>query len=173
VTEVFLGLGSNLSPRKAHLAHAIRRLHQEATVTGISSVYETDPVGFRDQPPFLNMVVRVETGLEPSALLGLARSIEAERGRVRTVRDGPRTLDIDILLFGDRQVRLDGLSVPHPRMHGRRFVLVPLLEVAPEAHDPVSGRPFRELLEGLGAAPGADSVRPVMPGQALMAGGGA
>jgi 2-amino-4-hydroxy-6-hydroxymethyldihydropteridine diphosphokinase len=165
VTRAFLGLGSNVGSREAHLAHAIHRLAMETRVSGLSSVYETEPVGFAGQGPFLNMVVRLETERSPESLLTLVHAIEAERGRVRTFRDAPRTLDIDVLLFGDREIRLEGLTVPHPRMNGRPFVLVPLLELAPELVEPVTGRSYRDILAGAGGTTGierrgpADSLR--------------
>jgi 2-amino-4-hydroxy-6-hydroxymethyldihydropteridine diphosphokinase len=167
VTSVFLGLGTNLGDRAAHLAHALARLAEELSVTGVSSVYETDPVGFADQPRFLNMVVRAETARSPDELLALTRGIEAERGREREFRDSPRTLDVDVLLYGDHQVRLEGLTVPHPRMAARPFVLVPLLELAPSLAEPGTGRPYRELLA---AAGGALGVRKVLAPGALIGG---
>lgn len=164
MTRVFLGLGSNQGDREAHLAHAVARLAGATRLTGLSSVYETDPVGFADQPPFLNMVVRLETDREPDDLLRLTRAIEAERGRVRRFRDAPRTLDVDILLFGERRLDSDDLTVPHPRMHGRAFVLVPLLELEPTLAEPATGRPYARLLE---AAGGAGGVTRVMTGEQL------
>jgi 2-amino-4-hydroxy-6-hydroxymethyldihydropteridine diphosphokinase len=142
MATVFLGLGSNLGDRRGHLAHGLRRLDEELGVTQVSSVWETEPVGYHDQPRFLNMVVRVETQLGPGAVLEAARAIEEERDRVRGVPDGPRTLDIDVLLYGDRVVRQEGLKVPHPRMQDRPFVLVPLLELDPTAADPRTGEAF-------------------------------
>lgn len=165
----YLGLGSNLGRREAHLGHALRRLGEEAgRLTGVSGVHETDPVGFEDQPAFLNLAARLETSLEPEALLALARSIEAERGRARSFRNAPRTLDVDILLYGDRRIHRPGLTVPHPRMTERAFVLVPLLELAPALVEPGTGTPYRaylEELETLGPTPG---VRRVGPGEELM-----
>jgi len=167
--DVFLGLGSNVGSRESHLEHAIRRLAAEMELVALSSVYETDPVGFTEQGPFLNMVVRFRADREPAEVLSLGRQIEAERGRARTVPNGPRTLDIDLLLYGDRVVSAEGLTVPHPRMLARPFVLVPLLEIAPELADPVTGKPYRDALNGLagdgrtarpdaGAGPGARRV---------------
>lgn len=166
MTDVYLGLGSNVGDREAHLAHAVARLQGEGRVTGVSSVYETDPVGYLDQPPFLNLVVRLETAHDPEDLLRRTRDVEAARGRERAFRNAPRTLDIDILLYGDRQLRLEGLTVPHPRMNDRPFVLVPLLELAPGLLEPGTGRPYREVLDSL---PG-DRRRmvPVMTGDRLL-----
>jgi 2-amino-4-hydroxy-6-hydroxymethyldihydropteridine diphosphokinase len=169
VTDVYLGLGSNVGDRAAHLAHALARLGQEARITGLSSVYETDPVGITDQPRFLNMVARIEVDLEPEELLRLARSIEAERHRVRTVRDAPRTLDMDILLFGDRQIRQEGLTIPHPRMNERPFVLAPLLELAPDLTEPGTARSYADIFAAGGGVSGAGMVL-TMPGDALLEG---
>lgn len=144
VTAV-LGLGSNVGDRKAHLAHALRRLDEEFGLTGVSSVWETDPVGNEDQDRFLNLVARIETDLGPRSLLEAVRSIEEERGRVRTFRNAPRTLDIDILLYGDEVVDEEGLEVPHPRMDGRPFVLVPLLELDTGIEDPRTGVRYAEM----------------------------
>lgn len=166
---MYLALGSNLGDREAHLAYAVRRLAAATTLTGMSTVYETAPVGDRDQDPFLNMVVRVTTTLDPPALLRLAHAIEAERGRVRTVRNAPRTLDIDILLVGDERIALDTVTVPHPRMSDRPFVLVPLLELAPSLTEPGTGRHYRDLLASAGGPVG---VEPWLTGDELMATGG-
>lgn len=164
-TEAYVALGSNLGDRPAHLAHAIRELRSAGTLTGLSSVYETDPVGYADQDPFLNMVVRLETRLSARELLALARSIEERRGRERTFRNAPRTLDIDILLYGDLDVREEGLTIPHPRMAERPFVLVPLLELDPRAREPVTGRGYASMLEGDPAG-----VRRLYPGERLAEG---
>jgi 2-amino-4-hydroxy-6-hydroxymethyldihydropteridine diphosphokinase len=152
VTAVYLGLGSNVGDRQAHLDHAVARLSGAGAVTGLSAVHETDPVGYSEQPRFLNMAVRLETELDPMALLELIFEIEAERGRVRTFRNAPRTLDIDVLLYGDLELRLPGLTVPHPRMAERAFVLEPLLEVESDLREPVTGRSYADILAGLKAA---------------------
>lgn len=163
---VYLGLGSNLDGRRGHLAHALRRLGEAFQLTGISSVWETDPVGYEDQGRFLNLVARVETDAEPLEVLDTVRSIEEERGRARTFRNAPRTLDIDILLYGDRVVDEGDLTVPHPRMNERPFVLVPLLELDTGLEDPRTGERLAELEA---AAPSSRTgMEPVMIGERLL-----
>lgn len=167
--RVFLGLGSNLGDQVEHLATALRRIGELGEVRAVSGVYETAPEGFIDQPPFLNMVAELETVLEPIELLEVTRGIERDRGRVRSYRNAPRTLDIDVLLFGGRVVESDGLTIPHPRMDTRVFVLVPLLEIAPEVTDPLTGRPYAEALVERTAGSTAESVSDA-PGTGEMAG---
>lgn len=164
MATVYLGLGSNIGDRRGHLAHGLRRLDQELGVTRVSSVWETDPVGYEDQPRFLNLAVRVETDEGPRAVLETARAIERERGRERGPRDGPRTLDIDVLLYSDQVVREEGLNVPHPRMHDRSFVLVPLLELDPNLADPRTGEPFA----GNAAASVPGGMEKIVAGEQLM-----
>lgn len=127
----YLALGSNIGNREETLQKAIRRLHEQPgiRVLRVSSVYETDPVGYVDQAAFLNMAVAVETELSPDLLLETALSIEKELGRVRTIRWGPRTIDIDVLLYGHETVQKEHLVIPHPAMAKRAFVLVPLRDV--------------------------------------------
>ncbi|ODT13704.1 MAG: 2-amino-4-hydroxy-6-hydroxymethyldihydropteridine diphosphokinase [Kaistia sp. SCN 65-12] len=149
MTEAFLGLGSNLGDRAATLRAAIAALDTAPSVrvTRISSLYETPPWGPVPQGPYLNACIGVETSLSPRALLELGLAIERDHGRERAIRWGPRTLDIDLLLYGTDHVDEDGLIVPHPRMAERAFVLVPLAEIAPELE--IGGRAIPELLKGL------------------------
>ena len=130
----FLGLGANLGDRLSTLQHAIDLLAAEpdTTVLRTSRVWETDPVGGPQQPDFLNVVAEIETTLEPLELLRVVNRVEAALGRTRDVRWGPRTIDIDILLIGGRTIDDDRLTVPHPRMHQRAFVVMPLLELLPD-----------------------------------------
>jgi 2-amino-4-hydroxy-6-hydroxymethyldihydropteridine diphosphokinase len=149
VTEAFLGLGSNLGDRAAMLRAAIAALDaaENVRVTRISSLYETPPWGPVPQGPYLNACICVETSLSPRALLDLGLAIERDHGRERAIRWGPRTLDIDLLLYGADTVEEDGLIVPHPRMAERAFVLVPLAEIAPELV--IAAQPIPQLLEEL------------------------
>ena len=134
--RAYLGLGSNLGDRAAHLQFALDGLAARAgRVAAISPVYETEPVGGPPQPDYLNAVVAVETALSPRELLGVAKALEAEAGREPTAperRWGPRPLDIDVLIVGEERVSEPDLVVPHPRIHQRAFVLAPLADVAPE-----------------------------------------
>ncbi|MBZ5550243.1 MAG: 2-amino-4-hydroxy-6-hydroxymethyldihydropteridine diphosphokinase [Acidobacteriia bacterium] len=159
---VYLSLGSNVGNRAAHLRAAIERLAEAGTVKARSSLYETEPVDFRDQPWFLNCVVALETGNSPRDLLAHALAIEEGMGRRRTRDKGPRTIDIDILLFEDCVLDEPGLKIPHPAMHERRFVLEPLAEIAAEAVHPVLKETARQLLEAL---PTGQSVRRVEAGR--------
>jgi len=128
--RAFLGLGSNLGDRRQILRQAVAGLPD---VVGVSAVYETDPVGGPpDQPPYLNVVVELRTARTPRALLELGQELEEAAGRVRAERWGPRTLDVDVLLVGDRQVDEPDLIVPHPRMYDRCFVVAPLADLAPD-----------------------------------------
>lgn len=144
---VYLSLGSNLGNRERHLESAIEKLAApDFHIVRVSSVYETEPVEAKDPRWFLNLVVEAETELFPMQLLWRAGKIEHELGRVRTVVNGPRTIDIDILLYSRAVIHSPALQVPHPRMPERRFVLAPLAELAPELRHPVSRKTIRELL---------------------------
>lgn len=127
--RVFLSLGSNTGDRVRHLTDAVESL---PGLVAVSPLYETEPVGGPAQGPFLNIVVELETSLSPRALLGIAHRLESAAGRVRTEHWGPRTLDVDLLLVGDLQIDEPDLTIPHPRMWDRRFVLAPLADLAPE-----------------------------------------
>jgi 2-amino-4-hydroxy-6-hydroxymethyldihydropteridine diphosphokinase len=151
VTRAYVGLGSNLGDRERMLWGAVHMLafNSEVEVVAVSSFRETDPVGLESQPRFLNGAVALETPLAPHALLDLLLSIERELGRTRDgPRYGPRTIDLDLLLYGDEVVDGPGLTVPHPRLHERRFALEPLAELDPEAVVPGHG-PVQALLAGL------------------------
>ena len=130
----YLGLGANLGDRSANIHNALSTLHScpEIEVMQMSSLYETTPVGVTDQPDFLNGVAALRTTLPPRGLLDILLHIENQMGRTRNLRWGPRVIDMDLLLYGDQQIHLPGLTVPHPRLRQRAFVLVPLAEIAPD-----------------------------------------
>lgn len=144
---VYLALGSNLGDREQNLERAIRLLGQEPIeVVRRSSIYETAPMILENQPWFLNQVIEVKTGLLPRHLLHSAQRIELELGRVRMIANGPRTIDIDVLLYGRTIMASKELTIPHPRMAERRFVLEPLVEIAPNLKHPVLKQKMSELL---------------------------
>lgn len=157
---VYLSLGSNLGDRETNLRQAIDNLRQLGEVTAISSFYETEPVEFTEQPWFLNIAVELQTELMPRQLLMAVLKIEREMGRKRIQPKGPRLIDIDILLFGNTAARDIKLTIPHPAMHERKFVLMPLTEIAPEARHPLLKKTSRELLDEL--PKGAPVVRKVI-----------
>lgn len=141
-----LGLGSNLRDRTGNLTRVRARLAEQGIAIRTSStLYETEPVGLSDQPWFINQVVEVETELSPWEFFKILKSIENNMGREATVPDGPRIIDIDILLAEDTVIRTAELTIPHPRLAERNFVLVPLAEIAPQAVHPVLKRTIREL----------------------------
>lgn len=142
----YLSLGSNLGERAANLRAAIVQLEAAGRVLAVSAFYETQPVDVPDQPWFLNCVASIATDKSPRELLQFTMKVEAEMGRLRMRNKGPRSIDIDILLFGDRTIDEPGLRVPHPAMHRRRFVLEPLAEIAPGARHPQFGKTAEELL---------------------------
>jgi 2-amino-4-hydroxy-6-hydroxymethyldihydropteridine diphosphokinase len=152
----YLGLGSNVGDRAGHLRAAIELLRERGMeVEAVSSAYETEPVGeVLDQPDFLNAAIRIRTELEPEALLDLCKEVEAARGRALDApRHSPRPLDVDLLLLGDLELSTDRLTLPHPEVASRRFVLVPLLEMAPDLTLP-DGTPLADALTTLGPGQG-------------------
>lgn len=145
---IYLGLGSNVGEREAQLRFAVAALKERDVITWKSaSLYWTQPRDVEDQPWFLNTVIEVRTLLEPAVLVEACLEVEKEAGRIRDVPRGPRTLDIDIILYKDRVVDTPTLSIPHPRFRERRFVLAPLAEVAADFADPVSGLTMTQLLD--------------------------
>jgi 2-amino-4-hydroxy-6-hydroxymethyldihydropteridine diphosphokinase len=139
-----------MGDREASLRTALDQLDApDFRLRRVSSFYETEPIGFREQAWFLNLVAEFETDLLPEQLLNRMQKIEMGMGRTRTVANGPRTLDIDILLYGDIVTKTDELEIPHPRYRERRFTLAPLAELNPGLMDPVTGRTMAEMLAGL------------------------
>ena len=146
---VYLSLGSNLGDRAANLRAAMDHLGRVGKVAAVSSFYETEPVEVTDQPWFLNCAVKLETEKMPKQLLTALLDIERQMGRRRDRTKGPRVIDLDILLFGSSVIQTKGLTVPHPAMHKRRFVLEPLAEIAPDARHPVLKQTIRELRDAV------------------------
>jgi 2-amino-4-hydroxy-6-hydroxymethyldihydropteridine diphosphokinase len=147
--KVYVSLGSNLGDRTKNMQQALMALRQEGiAVTKISSVYETEPVDYLDQPWFLNMAVEGETELAPAALLETLRGIETQMGSKKLVAKGPRLIDMDILLYASEIIDTPELQIPHPRMHLRRFVLQPLAEIAPNVRHPILAMTAAEMLAG-------------------------
>ena len=148
--RIYLGLGSNLGERDKMLAQAVRALDSpRLRILRLSPVYETEPVGPADQNWFLNLVAEAQTDLFPLQLLHRTSKVEAQLKRRQLAPNGPRTIDIDILLFSNFVIDADSLVIPHPRFRERRFVLAPLADLAPHLRDPVTGKSIRELLAEL------------------------
>jgi 2-amino-4-hydroxy-6-hydroxymethyldihydropteridine diphosphokinase len=144
--EVYLGLGTNLGDRMNNLTSALKLLGRKVTIKKISSVYETEPVGYKEQPLFLNAVLLAMTELDPMELLHFIKGIESELGRQPSFRNAPRLIDIDILFYGDLVMETPELIIPHPRIAERAFVLAPLAEIAPEVVHPLSHKKISDLL---------------------------
>ena len=143
---VYLALGTNLGDRETNLSIAREQLPSRVKIIESSAIYITPPWGFEDQPDFLNQVLRVQTEMAPQQLLLYLKRIELEMGRVKTFRNGPRLIDIDILFYGQRVIKGTELSIPHPRLHERAFVLVPLNDIAPDFVHPVLNMTVESML---------------------------
>jgi 2-amino-4-hydroxy-6-hydroxymethyldihydropteridine diphosphokinase len=165
--SVYLGLGSNQGDRLDNIVTSIRKLSLNTIVEQISSVYETEPVGYTDQPLFLNAVVSVRTELEPLELLHFIKQIEVELGRRPDFRNAPRTTDIDILFYGDMVLQSGELTIPHPRIVGRAFVLVPLAEIAPEFIHPTAMKKVDDLLAGVSGVNGVNRMEGISLKEAI------
>ena len=150
MNTAYLSLGSNLGNRFEMLQDAVQMLREEENieVIAVSSVYETDPVGYTDQASFLNIVVEIKSPLSADKILSICMETEQTLGRIREFRWGPRCIDLDILLYNDENIVSENLTVPHPRMHERGFVLIPLIELAPNGVHPVTGVSFSDYAKG-------------------------
>jgi 2-amino-4-hydroxy-6-hydroxymethyldihydropteridine diphosphokinase len=147
---VYVGLGSNIGDREASLRTALDQLDApDLRLLRVSSLYETEPIGFREQAWFLNLAAEFETELLPGQLLHRMQKVEMDMGRTRTIANGPRTIDIDILLYGDSAIKTAELEIPHPRYRDRRFTLAPLAELNPGLRDPVTRQTMAEMLAAL------------------------
>lgn len=155
-TSAYLCLGSNLGDREKNLTQALILLSQKANLDKVSSIYETEPVGYKEQPFFLNLACRITTDLSVEELLRLAKDIEYEMGRIPSFPNSPRLIDIDILFYGDMIMKTQNLTIPHPRLAERAFVLIPLAEIAPELIHPELGKSIAELAD---SAKGCDRVQ--------------
>ncbi len=149
MTDVYIGIGSNVGDRKKNIRRALELLEEESTIIKKSPIHETEPEGFAYQNLFLNCVVHVETNHDPMTLLEFLQDVEKRLKRVETMKNGPRTIDLDILFYGENIIDTDELTVPHPQLHTRTFVLIPLNEIAPDLVHPVLKKTVREILEDL------------------------
>ena len=149
MATAYLCIGSNLGDREANLNQALALLSQKVNVNKASSIYETEPIGYKEQPMFLNMVCETSTNLEPRELLHFAEDIEDKMGRKSGFRNSPRLIDIDILFYGTEIIKTKDLTIPHPRLTERAFVLIPLDEIASELIHPELGKSIAELTENV------------------------
>lgn len=149
MNKAYIALGTNIEPRDFYISEALNLLeaHEAISIQNRSSIYETTPVGYLDQEDFLNMVIEIQTLLEAPELLETVQEIEQKLGRTRDIRFGPRTIDLDILLYNQENSTEEYLTIPHPRMHERAFVLVPLAEIASNTIVPTTGKMVQDYLK--------------------------
>ncbi len=155
--QVFIALGTNIGDREANLCKARKELAPKVTIIKESPIYITPPWGYEDQPEFLNQVLEVQTKMRPGRLLAYLKRIEKKMGRMKTFRNGPRLIDLDILFYGQRVIERSKLCIPHPRLHERSFVLVPLKDIAPEFNHPVLNMTVETMLAKINT----EGVRPL------------
>ena len=148
---IYIALGSNIGNKEQNITKAIALLKQqeEVKVTKVSSIYETKPVGYQNQPNFLNCTIEIQTNLSPEELLNLTKSIEIKLKRKKTIKNGPRTIDLDILFYKNLIINTKNLTIPHPRLHKRRFVLDPLNEIAPNHNHQILKKTIKKLKKEL------------------------
>ncbi len=156
----YLGLGANTGDRRGNLARALEYIQNRGELTVVSSVYESEPVGYREQPLFLNMACGLKTDLSPNELFRYMKLIEILLGRKPSFRNAPRPIDIDVLVYGDRVIREKGLVIPHPRMHERAFVMAPMADIAPDLVHPEFQKTMKRIAEEIGT----EGVKLVDPG---------
>lgn len=147
MNKIYLGLGGNIGDCKRNIEYALLLLSKKVRILNKSSYYETEPVGFKDQPWFLNIVIEGETDLNPKELLEFTQSVEKDMKRVKTILNGPRIIDVDILIYDDVKIESENLIIPHPRMNERAFVLVPLFEIAPNLV--INDMPIEDVMKNL------------------------
>jgi len=155
--QVFIALGTNIGDREANLCEARKALAPKVIIIKESPIYITPPWGYKDQPEFLNQVLEVRTKMRPGRLLAYLKRIEKKMGRLETFRNGPRLIDLDILFYGQRVIERSKLCIPHPRLHERSFVLVPLKDIAPEFNHPVLNMTVETMLAKINT----EGVRPL------------
>mgnify|MGYP001615144372 FL=1 len=142
---VYIGIGSNLGDKKENIRTSIELIKEKCKIIKVSSLYETEPIGYKNQDMFLNCAIKAETELKPLELLGFLQSIEKKIGRIRTIKNGPRTIDLDILFYNKKIINKEKLIVPHPRLHERLFVLGPLKEISPYFVHPALKETIKDL----------------------------
>jgi 2-amino-4-hydroxy-6-hydroxymethyldihydropteridine diphosphokinase len=160
MNRVYIGLGSNVGDRRGNIRRALELLGrvEGVSILGVSSLYETEPVGYEEQGRFINAAAEGETELTPHELLARLKGIERDMGRETPFRWGPRNIDLDLLFYGEEVVRTADLTIPHPSAEERLFVMEPLAELAPDGVHPVSGRTFREIADGLACGGGVEKL---------------
>lgn len=149
MTVVYIGLGSNLGDKEYNIKKSIDLIKEKCKILEISQLYKTEPVGYKNQDKFLNCAIKIKTELKPIELLGFLQSIEKRLGRIITIKNGPRTIDLDILFYDDKIIKTKNLTIPHSRLHQRLFVLEPLEDISPNFIHPVLRKSIKELVSDL------------------------